>query len=47
LYDFTDPASGWDEISDDDILALLNSGEWLSILNAGEDRNLLDDLARV
>ena len=46
LYDFTDPASGWDEISDDDILALLNSGEWLSILNAGEERNLLDDLSR-
>jgi hypothetical protein len=46
LYDFTDPASGWDEISDDDILALLNSGEWLSIFNAGEERNLLDDLSR-
>jgi hypothetical protein len=47
LYDFTDPASGWDEISDDHILALLNSDEWLSILNAGEDRNLLDDFARL
>jgi hypothetical protein len=47
LYDFTDPASGWDEISDDDILALLNGAEWLSILNAGEERNLLDDLARM
>jgi hypothetical protein len=47
LYDFVDPASGWDEIADDDILALLNSGEWLSILNAGEDRNLLDDFARL
>jgi hypothetical protein len=46
LYDFVDPASGWDEIADDDILALLNSGEWLSILNAGEERNLLDDLSR-
>ena len=46
LYDFTDPASGWDEISDDDILALLNFGEWLSIFNAGEERNLLDDLSR-
>ena len=46
LYDFTDPASGWDEISDDDILALLNSGEWLSILNAGEDENLLDEFSR-
>jgi hypothetical protein len=47
LYDFTDPAAGWSEIADDDILALLNSGEWLSILNAGEDRNLLDDFARL
>ena len=47
LYDFTDPASGWDEIADDDILALLNGDEWLSILNAGEDRNLLDDLSRM
>jgi hypothetical protein len=47
LYDFTDPASGWDEIADEDVLALLNSDEWLSILNAGEDRNLLDDFARL
>jgi len=47
LYDFTDPASGWSEIADEDVLALLNSGEWLSILNAGEDRNLLDDFARL
>jgi hypothetical protein len=47
LYDFADPASGWSEIADDDILALLNSDEWLSILNAGEDRNLLDDFARL
>jgi len=46
LYDFTDPASGWDEIADEDVLALLNSAEWLSILNAGEERNLLDDLSR-
>jgi len=45
-YDFTDPASGWSEIADEDVLALLDSGEWLSILNAGEDRNLLDDLSR-
>jgi len=45
-YDFTDPALNWSEIADDDILALLNSGEWLSILNAGEERNLLDDLSR-
>jgi hypothetical protein len=47
LYDFVDPASGWDEIADEDVLALLNSDEWLSILNAGEDRNLLDDFARL
>jgi hypothetical protein len=47
LYDFTDPASGWDGISDDDILALLNSDEWLSILNSGEERNLLDDFAQL
>ena len=47
LYDFTDPASGWDEIADEDVLALLNSDEWLSILNAGKDRNLLDDFARL
>ena len=46
LYDFTDPALNWSEISDDDILALLNSGEWLSILNAGEDENLLDEFSR-
>ena len=45
-YDFTDPALNWSEIADDDILALLNSGEWLSIFNAGEERNLLDDLSR-
>jgi len=47
LYDFVDPASGWDEIADEDVLALLNSDEWLSILNAGEDRNLLDGFARL
>jgi len=47
LYDFTDPASGWSEIVDEDVLALLDSDEWLSILNAGEDRNLLDDFARL
>jgi len=46
-YDFTDPALNWSEIADEDVLALLNSGEWLSILNAGEDRNLLDDFARL
>jgi len=46
-YDFTDPASGWAQIADEDVLALLDSGEWLSILNAGEDRNLLDDFARL
>ena len=45
-YDFTDPALNWSEIADEDVLALLNSDEWLSILNAGEDRNLLDDLSR-
>jgi len=45
-YDFVDPASGWSEITDDDVLALLNSGEWLSILNAGEDKNLLDEFSR-
>jgi hypothetical protein len=45
LYDFTDPASGWSEIADEDVLALLNSDEWLSIINAGEERNLLDDLS--
>jgi hypothetical protein len=36
---------GWSEIADEDVLALLNGDEWLSILNAGEDRNLLDDFA--
>jgi len=46
LYDFADPASGWPQIADEDVLALLNSGEWRSIVDAGEDRNLLDDLAR-
>jgi hypothetical protein len=45
LYDFVDPAAGWSEIADDDILALLNSDEWLSILNAGEDKNLLDEFS--
>ena len=45
LYDFTDPASGWSEIADEDVIALLDSEQWLSILNAGEDRNLLDDFA--
>ena len=47
LYDFTDPALNWSEIADEDVLALLNSDEWLSILNSGEDRNLLDDFARL
>jgi len=47
LYDFVDPASGWDEIADEDVLALLDSDEWLSIVNAGEDRNLLDDFAQL
>jgi len=47
LYDFADPASGWSEIADEDVLALLNSEEWLSILNAGEERNVLDDFARL
>jgi hypothetical protein len=46
LYDFVDPALNWSEIADEDVIALLNSDEWLSILNAGEDRNLLDDLSR-
>jgi hypothetical protein len=46
LYDFVDPALGWSEIADEDVLALLNGDEWLSILNAGEERNLLDDLSR-
>jgi len=45
LYDFTDPASGWLQVSDEDVIALLDSEQWLSILNAGEDRNLLDDFA--
>jgi len=47
LYDFVDPALNWSEIADEDVLALLSSEEWLSILNAGEDRNLLDDFARL
>jgi hypothetical protein len=47
LYDFTDPASGWSEIADEDVIALLNSEQWLSILDSGEDRNLLDNLSRV
>jgi hypothetical protein len=46
LYDFVDPALNWSEIADEDVLALLNSGEWLSILNAGEDKNLLDEFSR-
>ena len=45
LYDFTDPALNWSEIADEDVLALLDSGEWLSILNAGEDKNLLDEFS--
>ena len=44
-YDFTDPALNWSEIADEDVLALLDSGEWLSILNAGEDKNLLDEFS--
>jgi len=47
LYDFVDPALNWSEIADEDVLALLNSDEWLSILNSGEDRNLLDDFAQL
>jgi hypothetical protein len=47
LYDFVDPALNWSEIADEDVLALLNSEEWLSILNSGEDRNLLDDFAQL
>jgi len=47
LYDFTDPALNWSEIADEDVIALLNSDEWLSILNSGEERNLLDDLGRL
>jgi hypothetical protein len=46
LYDFADPAYDWSQVADEDVLALLNGEEWLSILNAGEDRNLLDDLSR-
>jgi hypothetical protein len=46
LYDFVDPALNW-EIADEDVLALLNSEEWLSILNSGEERNLLDGLAQL
>jgi hypothetical protein len=46
LYDFADPAAGWAQVADEDVLALLNGDEWLSILNAGEERNLLDDLSR-
>jgi hypothetical protein len=45
LYDFVDPALNWSEIADEDVIALLDSEQWLSILNAGEDRNLLDDLS--
>ena len=47
LYDFTDPALNWSEIADEDVIALLNSEQWLSIVEAGEERNLLDDLARM
>jgi len=47
LYDFTDPALNWSEIADEDVIALLNSDDWLSILNSGEERNLLDDLGRL
>jgi hypothetical protein len=47
LYDFVDPALNWSEIADEDVLALLNSEEWLSILNSGEERNLLDDFAQL
>jgi hypothetical protein len=47
LYDFVDPALGWSEIADEDVIALLDSDEWLSILNSGEERNLLDDLGRL
>jgi hypothetical protein len=45
-YDFVDPASDWDEIADEDVLALLNSDEWLSIVDAAEERNVLDEFAR-
>jgi hypothetical protein len=45
-YDFTDPALNWSEIADEDVLALLNSEEWLSIVNAAEERNVLDEFAR-
>jgi hypothetical protein len=47
LYDFVDPALNWSEIADEDVIALLDSDEWLSILNSGEERNLLDDLGRL
>jgi len=47
LYDFVDPALGWSGIADEDVIALLDSDEWLSILNSGEERNLLDDLGRL
>jgi len=46
-YDFADPAAGWSRISDDEVLALLNSEEWLSIVNSAEERNVLDEFARV
>jgi hypothetical protein len=46
LYDFVDPALNWSEIADEDVLALLNSEEWLSIVNAAEERNVLDEFAR-
>jgi hypothetical protein len=47
LYDFTDPASGWSEIADEDVLALLNSEEWLSIVDSAEERNVLDNFAQL
>jgi hypothetical protein len=47
LYDFVDPALNWSEIADEDVIALFDSDEWLSILNSGEERNLLDDLGRL
>lgn len=47
LYDFADPALNWSEVADEDVIALLNSEQWLSIVGAGEERNLLDDLARM
>jgi len=46
LYDFVDPALNWSEIADEDVLALLNSEEWLSIVNAAEEWNVLDEFAR-